>query len=157
VLEFGGNGKERRRMQDLIDNLTRDQLISASAATYTPEFLQQNGLNVTPNYSHTKSRFIGDPKNPIYPDIVAWRYGGTLGIPEVAVIIEKIELENSIEKNWKSWPQYANSGAAFFLVVPATEREDVLSKLTALGIVGKTRLQTYTKNAQGQYQFQDAM
>ena len=143
-------------LQSLLDSLEKtehDNVVRASAASYTPDKLNQLGLKIDTNID-AKNRFVGDAATPLYPDIVVWQPAFPTSTNGKAVLIEKIETKNSIEKNWFEWSKFANIGVIFTLIFPPSETDNVKGKLNTLGLSGKVRLQTYNYNDQTkQYAF----
>ena len=132
-----------------------DEIIKASASTYTPEFLIQNGLKISLNLSYLKTtRFVQDKYGKkIYPEIVLWKpYEGSDGLGEVQVI-EFIETEKTYFSNWINgrWNNIDTSDIQIQLIVPKNTVGLAKSSITGT----KINLQSYTKLPNGKYLFMD--
>ncbi len=142
-----------QKLLDQFDKTEHDNVAKASAASYSRDKLDPLELKIDTNIG-SKNRFVGDASSPLYPDIVIWKPDFPTSTKGKAVVIEKIETKNSIDKNWLEWPKFANIGVIFTLIVPADELTNVRGKLNTLGIIRKVRLQTYTYNSQTkQYEY----
>lgn len=131
-------------MKDPLEALTHDIVTAASAGTYNAEELSKLGLLIEINLATHKTRFVGDPKDPLYPDIIVWK-PNTLE-PEsgkgTAVIIEKIETKNSIDLNTPLWEKLAAIDVIFNLVVPKPD-VDKVKKVLKERKIENVNLQSY--------------
>lgn len=110
--------------ETLLDRLIHDLVISAYISTFQARKLQELGLLITQNTSTNKTRFLGDPLNPIYPEVVIWKPDNpylSAGSGK-AVLVACIETSKTIDKNIKKWKFLASLGIIFNLVV---EEKDV--------------------------------
>lgn len=99
--------------------LEHDNIVRASARTYTS--LVSKGYNVTTNLTGETNRFVGDPSNPMYPDVIVWKPNYVGASKGVATIIEEIETSESVslEEANRQWVKYGLSGVnKFILIVP---------------------------------------
>ena len=104
---------------DPLSFLTHDPIVRASASTYNPTELQRLGLQITLNLSNKKVRYLGEPTNPIYPDIVIWRPDFPNANTGQAVIVELIENPIFTYHGVETWIRLNNTtGIKINLIVP---------------------------------------
>lgn len=139
---------------DLLNSLTLDSVIIASASTYSVQELSRMGLVLTKNLTNKKIQDVNTGTGTVYPEIVIWRPNSLGSNTGQAVVVECIETAHTlITPATQKWMQLASVPTVRFnLVVPAQYLNYVRNLLTINGIAN-VHLQTYTLNAQGRYEF----
>ena len=132
---------------DVISPLYLDTVIHASASTYKPEELERRGLKIALNLSNQKIRRVGNPNNPVYPEIIVWRPDDIQANSGQAIIVEAIEISQTIDSNIEKWRILASLGATFNLVVPSEQLTRVQKILSEYQITN-VNLQIYTFDRQ---------
>jgi hypothetical protein len=124
----------------------KDFVSFAAAARYDPNELQKLGLRLDVNTLSNKVRFVGNPSNPIYPEIIIWKpdfLGATNG---KVVLVESIEMTSTLNANpLPKWQFLASLGVIFNIIVPENEVTRVKSMI---GTVQVRNLLKYVYNQQ---------
>ena len=139
---------------EFLDNFMHDQLVRASASTYSPTDLQRFGLQITSNTSTQKVRYLGTATNPIYPDIVIWRPDYPNANTGQAVIVELLENQTFTHGGVPAWIRLSSAtGIRFNLIVPL-EQVSNAKKIISTNKITNINLQAwlFDKNT-NKYQF----
>ena len=131
-----------------LDKLIHGLVISAYVATFQATELQKLGLLITQNTSTTKSRFLGNPSNPVYPEVVIWKPDNQFqpAGSGKAVLVACIETQSTLETNVRKWIFLASMGIIFNLVVPENDVDRTKNLLKSNNIDLLVKLQKYTFN-----------
>lgn len=115
---------------DLIGNLIHDNVVRASASTYSPAELSKLGLLIDANLSNKRIRSVGG----YYPDIVIWRPDYYTAQTGQAVLVEIIETKIPLAPDINKWIALCGIGIRVNIVVPESQRQ------AAINIIGQYRL-----------------
>lgn len=129
-------------LEDYAKFLMLSQTISDYAAIFDPNKLRELGLLFAFNYPASKSRFVGSPNNPIYPEVILWKPDNINLSTGKAVLVACIETSDTIETSISKWKAISNLGLIFNLVVPSWETGRV-KELLALHNIHPTNFYQY--------------
>lgn len=120
-----------------------DPVIRASASTYNPSELQRLGLQITLNLNNQKTRYLGEPTNPVYPDIVIWRPDFPNANTGQAIIVEAFENDTLTHSGVEMWRRLSETvGVKVNLIVPFAQLEQTKLILKVQNILN-IHLQTW--------------
>lgn len=132
--------------EDALERLIHDIVISSYFSTFQASELQKLGLLITQNTSANKTRFVGNPTNPIYPEIVIWKPDNQYlrSMDGKAVLVACIETRRTLGKDIFKWRFLASLGIIFNLVVEESDVATTKDLLKANNIDQFVKLQKYT-------------
>lgn len=107
--------------QNLKEENLRKQVVFASAATYSADFLATGNLQIALNIDGIKVRGLGSQDGTVFPEIVVWRKSD-----EKAFMIEFIETSSTMRANVKNWARLASPNIKCTIIVPESEKEQLV-------------------------------